>query len=125
MARLAAPVRLILGPVAIEKRADVKEAGLPWQVAAVVAALLFIAVAPLPYGFYTLLRIAVCLAAAFSAYADFTGARTGWAIAWAVVAILFNPLIPVHLSKDIWMVLDIAAGALFAFAAYRGRQWTS
>ena len=37
-------------------------------------------------------------------------ARKGFStmnIVWGVVAILFNPLIPIFLSKTIWVVLDL------------------
>ncbi|NJL06855.1 MAG: hypothetical protein HC900_00265 [Methylacidiphilales bacterium] len=94
------------------------EKGLPWQVAAVVAALLFIAVAPLPYGYYTFLRIVVFLAAAFAAYSGFISGKIGQALACATVAILFNPIIQVHFGKDIWVWIDAISGAMFAALAY-------
>ena len=41
---------------------------------------------------------------------------------WAVwlfgfIAVLFNPLIPIHLSREIWQPVDIVCGILFMVIA--------
>ena len=79
------------------------------------AALLVVAVASMPYGYYTLLRFVVCLSAVWLAVLDFQRAKNvgAWIVALAVVAITFNPLLPIYLSRKIWIVPDLAAAALF------------
>lgn len=37
-----------------------------------------------------------------------------------MVAILFNPVAVIHMTKEVWMVVDALAGGLFAFSAYKG-----
>ena len=70
--------------------------------------MLLLAVLPLPYGFYTLLRIVVTASAAFAAYYFFEkGDDSQSGIILALIALLFNPLIPIHLDKAIWMPIDI------------------
>jgi len=70
--------------------------------------MLLVAVLPLPYGFYTLLRIVVTASAAFAAYYFFEeGDDSQSGIILALIALLFNPLIPIHLDKAIWMPIDI------------------
>ncbi|OOZ74121.1 hypothetical protein BOW50_12530 [Solemya velum gill symbiont] len=91
---------------------------MPATVIYIAIALLFIAVAPLPYGYYTLLRIVatgVFLWAAFVSYE-----RGHEALPWifGLLAALFNPLIVIHFPKEIWAVIDIASG-IFLYATQK------
>ena len=83
----------------------------------VAAAMLLGALAQWPYGYYQLLRWIVCGAAIFVAVSAY-----GWQKLWATwlfgfVAALFNPLVPVHLSRDAWQPIDVVCAILFIFAA--------
>ena len=84
------------------------------------AGLLFFALLPLPYGFYTLLRIVVCAAAGYLAFREYRmkESATVWTVALAIIAVLFNPLIPVHLSREVWAPVDVVA-ALVLVAHWR------
>ena len=44
---------------------------------------------------------------AFTAYKQ---EKEPWAWSFGFAAILFNPLFPIHLSRNIWYFLDIIAG---------------
>jgi hypothetical protein len=97
----------------------------PHFVPCVIAALsAFIAVADLPYGYYTLTRLVVCATAVFVLV---VAARSGqmWAV-WAcsILALLFNPILPVHLTKGLWQPLDFIAGAMLVTAAFVIRSKT-
>jgi uncharacterized membrane protein len=80
------------------------------------AALLVIALMPMPYGYYTLLRIIVAFGAACIVWTEFSRANspTSWAVLFALVAVVFNPFIPVHLSREVWAWLDVFAASMFA-----------
>lgn len=67
------------------------------------SAMLLIAAAPMPYGYYMLLRLVVCAAAAFLAYQHYQalGALHGWAVTLGLVALVFNPLLPLHLDREL------------------------
>lgn len=92
-----------------------------YKILSIVALLLFIAVAPMPYGFYTFVRIIVCGCAGVICYQLWnTGYRGAWLWVWGMVAILFNPVAVIHMTKEVWMVVDALAGGLFAFSAYKG-----
>jgi len=85
----------------------------------ITALLLFIAVLELPYGYFTFLRIAVTIACIFLIVKEFGLRNYFWCIPFVLIAILFNPLIPVHLyDKDKWMPIDIACGTLFLMKAF-------
>lgn len=77
-----------------------------------VAGMLFLGAAPLPYGYYTVLRLVGCGAFAFAAYVSFS--RHGKILPWmfVLVAIVFNPIVKVHLPKEVWALVDVAAGFL-------------
>jgi hypothetical protein len=39
-----------------------------------------------------------------------------------VIAILFNPIIPVHLTRQIWLYVDVATG-LFSLTSINIEAW--
>ena len=83
---------------------------MPVAVIYICAAMLFVAAAPLPYGYYTLLRLVACGVFAFAAF--ITAERKNKILPWAfgLLALLFNPIVKVHLLKEAWALVDIAAG---------------
>lgn len=71
-----------------------------------------------PYGYFVFLRIVVCLGA-FVFAAIFSGKkREMLVILFAGIAILFNPVFPIHLTREKWLVLD--AVTIVAFCAGAG-----
>ena len=85
----------------------------------IAAAMLMIATLPLPIEFYTLLRVVVCGAAAYSAYCFFDKKIPQSGLILVLIAIVWNPLIPIYLyDKFIWILLDISA-AIYMFLLSR------
>ena len=78
-------------------------------------ALLILALLPWPYGFYNLLRLVVCVVSAWLAYEQwrYDDAVSGWVVALSIAALLYNPLLPIHLTREIWMVLNLVTAGLF------------
>ena len=79
----------------------------------IVAVMLIAALADWPYGYYQLLRIAVTGVSIYIAVISYD-----WQKRWAMwtfipVAILFNPLAPIHLSREIWQPIDVLCALLF------------
>ena len=70
------------------------------------AGMLFGALARHSYDYYTLLRWVVSGVSAFAAFQAAESDKAGWAWALAIVAIAFNPVIPVHLQRDTWAFID-------------------
>ena len=88
---------------------------MPKPIIYITAALLLIAIAPLPYGYYTLLRIVVTgvlIWAAVIAY-DRQNPTLPWI--YGILAVLFNPVIPIYLSREIWLPIDIGTAAFLFF----------
>ncbi len=90
----------------------------PHLIPSLIAALMLLgALADWPYAYYQLLRWVVCGAAIFVAVSTY-----GWQKLWATwlfgfVAVLFNPLAPIHLARDVWQPIDVLCAILFIFAA--------
>lgn len=76
------------------------------------AAMLILALFQLPYGYYTLLRLVVCLTAAIIAFQSWPKVQV-WAIAFGFVALLFNPMIIVSLDRETWAPIDVAVAGMY------------
>lgn len=80
----------------------------------IVAIALLLALAPLPIGYYTFLRIAVTVTAAIIITKELKAGMTIWFILFGITAIVFNPIFPIYLyQKSLWMPIDIVAAILF------------
>ncbi|NOS99414.1 MAG: hypothetical protein HOP29_02170 [Phycisphaerales bacterium] len=67
--------------------------------------------------FYGYLRWTVCFASIWVAIVSSRRNRT-WAVpTFAVVAVMFNPLIPVQLTRGIWQPIDLGVALLFVVTA--------
>ena len=88
------------------------------------ALVLLVAAFPLPYRYYTFARIITCLACAVLAYSTYQKSPPAmtWAGGFALLAVVFNPVIPIHLTQKIWVALDVGAAAfiLAHFTLVRG-----
>ena len=75
------------------------------------------------YSYYQIMR---WLAAGAAALLIWRGVVQGvkWAWAMVAVAVLFNPIAPIHLSRDTWQVLDVAS-AVVLIAAIVALEWLS
>ena len=72
----------------------------------------------LPYGFYTFLRLIICAASIYLAFAFYKLKFNGWVLVFGSIALLFNPIIPIYLNKESWIVIDFIGIILFFIAAY-------
>lgn len=73
----------------------------------ITALMSLIAIANLPYGFYTLLRLLVFITGALYLYFYGGSQKTPIIITVFIVTLLWNPIIPVYLTKEIWTVLNL------------------
>ena len=85
--------------------------------------ILGIALLPITGGFYTLVRIAITIGAVIAAFQNSSNGINTWSIMFGIVAILFNPVIPVYLhDKGAWMMIDIIAMILFIIQIVRNKE---
>jgi len=69
-----------------------------------------------PYGFFTLLRLVVFGTAVYLSWLAYKSEKQGWIWIFGFIALAFNPLIPLHLGRDLWMVVDLLV-AVFLIAS--------
>ena len=80
------------------------------------AIFLLLGLADMPIGYYTFMRIVVFLASAFFALVSYKERDKidFWTVVFGLVAILFNPIIPVYLhDKDASAVFDVIGAITF------------
>ena len=86
------------------------------------AAMLLLALLPMPYGYYVLLRLVVCLAGGWLAWRLLSADReaiAGWLLVGCVI--LYNPVIRVPLEREVWMAVNLLTAGLFWWAGRRRR----
>lgn len=81
--------------------------------------LLLLALADLPIGYYTFLRIVVTIGAIGIIINELQDSLSFWVIIFGIIAILFNPLLPIYLNdKSAWMPIDIICAILFLIKSF-------
>jgi len=87
------------------------------------------AVATLPYGYFQFLRVLVCGCAGYLWYLLFASDKhSGWMVVTGVVAVLFNPFLPIYLPRGVWQILDVASAVLLVivmFTTFRTKATTT
>lgn len=86
----------------------------------ITAALLLLAVPSglWPYGYYILLRWIVSISAGILTYKYYEQKIQLWMIVFGIVAILFNPIAPIYLDKELWVMIDLLTAILFMYPLF-------
>lgn len=81
------------------------------------AALLLVAILPLPYDFYLPMRTLVAISGGYLVYIAYQN-RSLWLIPIGIVAfVLFAPVFGFEFEKQVWVVLDLVFVAGFVYAS--------
>ena len=83
---------------------------------AVPAAMALLALLDMPYGYYQLLRLVVAAASVFIAVAAWQRGSHVAVIAFGLLALIYNPIAPLHLKREIWEWVNIGTAAVFLVA---------
>lgn len=75
---------------------------------------LILAIFSWPYGYYVILRWLISLSAGYLAY-RFYKKQNSMRYVFVLILLLFNPIYPVYLTKQIWVVLDLVVSMVFLF----------
>ena len=87
---------------------------LPHPYTIIACAILALAFAHMPYGYYNFLRIAVCLYSIFLAVSLWRPQQVNYRSLLAIAcAILYNPLWRIALTRDSWLIANAVTIALF------------
>ncbi len=76
----------------------------------VLAALFFLCLRDMPYGFYQLVRFVALIGFSILAYQSYENKNKNLTIIYIGLAILFQPLIKISLGREIWNIVDVIVG---------------
>ena len=81
------------------------------------AAVLLLCLAPMPYGYYTLVRVIATIVFGIYAYKCYVAKKEGLTWVFVTLALLFQPFAKIALGRVIWNVIDVivAIGLIVLF----------
>ena len=82
------------------------------QVYLILAALMLLCLAPMPYGYYQLVRFVAMVAFGIMAYQYYLKQKSEAAVVFAVLALLFQPIYKIALGRAMWNVIDVLVAVL-------------
>lgn len=79
-----------------------------WIPQAIVIPMLLWALNPVnPYGYYILLRWVCCAAFVYLAIQAWNLEKSGWVWILGVTGAIYNPILRVHSTREIWSIVDL------------------
>ena len=85
----------------------------------VLAALLFVCLLDMPYGYYQLVRTIALFAFAFLGFRQLSDGNHGTAYLYFGLAFLFQPIFKIALGREIWNVVDLVVGIGLLVSAFK------
>ena len=84
---------------------------------------MLLSLAPMPYGYFQLVRYEAMVAFAVMAYRYYEKKKNELAITFGALALLFQPFFKVALGRTIWNVVDVAVviGLLILLLLEKGK----
>ena len=82
------------------------------QVYLILAALMLLCLAPMPYGYYMLVRFVAMIVFGLMAYQYYTRQKAIASVIFGVLALLFQPIYKIALGRVTWNVIDVLVAAL-------------
>ena len=75
------------------------------------------------YGYYQILRWLIFGTAIFILYAILEFKKRNWTWIMAIITILFNPIVPIHLAKETWIVIDLIVAVIFLVSIFKIKNY--
>jgi len=85
----------------------------------ILAVLMLLCLAPMPYGYYTLVRFVAMIAFGVFAYTYYQKEEKAWAVTFGALAVLLQPLVKIALGRTMWYVVDVAVAVLLVICFFR------
>ncbi|MCK5708607.1 MAG: hypothetical protein KAI43_13245 [Candidatus Aureabacteria bacterium] len=79
---------------------------------------LFLAIFKLPYSYYMFLRVVICASGCYLFYIAHQFNSKLWKWIFGIMVFLFNPFLPVHLTKALWVIFDLFTGCVIYYSFY-------
>ncbi len=88
----------------------------------ILAVMLLLCLAPMPYGYYQLIRFVAMVAFAYFAYCYFKSDEGGVGCIFIVLALLFQPIFKIALGRTLWNVLDVIVAIGLAYLVVKEKS---
>jgi hypothetical protein len=76
----------------------------------ILAILLFLCLADMPYSYYQFVRFAAAAFFAYAAYTENESRSKELAIVFIILALLFQPFFKITLGRTLWNIVDVIVG---------------
>jgi len=76
------------------------------------AILLLLCLAPMPYGYYALVRFVTMVAFAVMAYQFWNKKQQSLAVTFGALALLFQPFAKIALGRTVWNIVDVIVAVI-------------
>ena len=90
----------------------------------IIAVALLLCLLPLPFGYYELVRLGGMVCFVVLAYQSYQQKQEGWTVAYAALALLFQPFFKIALGRVVWNVVDVAVAALLLWTVWKEKSKT-
>ena len=84
----------------------------------ILAVLLLLCLFKMPYGYYTLMRLAATVGFAYMAYKYYEMKKEALVWTFGALTLLFQPLVKIALGRDIWNIVDVAVAVLLVVLTF-------
>ncbi len=88
----------------------------------VLAALLFVCLAEMPYGYFQLVRWVALVGFALLAFDASEKNQQNEFIIYIGLAVLFQPIVKIALGRSIWNIVDVIVGVYLMFSAHGSKR---
>lgn len=72
-----------------------------------------------PTGYFQILRLTLFILAGMIAFSEYKANHKNIAVAAGLIAILFNPLLKIHFSQEVWVVIDYVVAGVWVYFLWR------
>ena len=77
--------------------------------------MLLIALAPLPYGYYMLLKLLSTVVFIWASVLSYQNNNNKLFVVFLILSLLFNPVFMINFPREIWAAIDILCAAILFF----------
>lgn len=81
-------------------------------VLSILAALLLLCLAPMPYGYYQLVRFVSMVVFGVMAVRTWNEEQHVWSITFGALAVLFQPVVKIALGRMTWNIVDVVVAII-------------
>lgn len=93
------------------------------KISLILALALIACLLPLPYGFYTIIRLATAVVAVCWAYSFFSCRKTALAVVSVMIALLFQPFFKITMDRLTWNIVDVVLACLIVVVVFQSKYY--